>query len=205
MAAEIHQRAPARPLDIPEPVGVRSGVLLALLHEVDATERALVRHPLRLDVLRREEQLLGVQQQDARPRAGVDHRVSLFQGETERFLTNDVLARACGLDRDPRMEVVGRRDPDHVDVGVAHQLAIVAVGSRHAVPRRELAGMPRRRRGDGDDRCLVGDHARRRADALRLKPRPDDPDPDSRRHGIPAPTLGRPLIHCCAASFRWRG
>ena len=95
VAAEVHERAAARLLDVPEPVGVRAGVLLALLHEMDAPERAFVRHLLRLDVLRREEQLLGVEQQHAGLGARVDHRVRFLERDAERLLADDVLSGAA--------------------------------------------------------------------------------------------------------------
>ena len=100
VAAEVHDGAAARLFDVPEPVGVRAGVLLALLHEMNASERALVRHLLRLDVFRREEQLLGVEQEHAGLRARVDHRVGFLESHAERLLADDVLAGRGGVDGD---------------------------------------------------------------------------------------------------------
>src|SRR5690349_666152 len=99
MAAEIHERAAAGLLDVPEPVGVRTVVLLTLLHEMDATEGALVRHLLRLHVLWGEEKLLRVQQQYIGLPARVDHLVGLLEGDAERLLADDVLPGAGGVDR----------------------------------------------------------------------------------------------------------
>ena len=110
VAAEVHQRPAARLIDVPEPVGVRARVLLSLLHDVDATERAFVRHLLRLHVLRREEQLLGVEQQHARLRARLDHRVGFLERDAERLLADDVLAGARRVDRDLRVQSVRRGD-----------------------------------------------------------------------------------------------
>ena len=65
VAAHVHEDAAARARDVPEPVGVRPEVLLALLDEVDLAEGAFPRHLLGLDVLGREEELLGVHEEDA--------------------------------------------------------------------------------------------------------------------------------------------
>ena len=149
--AEVHQRAAPRLVDVPEPVGVRPGVLLPLLHEMDAPERPLVGHLLRLHVLRREEQLLRVEQQHAGLGAGVDHRVRFLERHAERLLAHDVLPRARRVDRDLRVHPVRRGDGDQLDLRIAQQ----RVDSRRSVwrcraawrtPRSFLASVRRRRR-----------------------------------------------------------
>jgi hypothetical protein len=164
-------------------------VLLSLLDQMDPSERALVRHLLRLDVLRREEELLGVEEEDAGLRARIDHRVGLLERDAERLLADDVLPRQRGFDRQPRVQSVRRRDRDHLDVGVAQHLAVIGVVPRDAVAARERLGIPRRRRGDGDDLGLLGHRLHRRRDAVGLEARADDPDLHL-RHGALRPRRG---------------
>jgi len=156
------------------------GVLLALLHEVHAAERTLVGHLLRLYVLRCEEQLLGVEQQHPGLLTGVDHRVRFLEGDAQRLLAHDVLAGPRGVDRDLRMETVGRRNGNHLDLGIAQQVAIVGVRLRDTVALGERGGVALRRRGDRDELGLFRDRLYRARDAISLKPRADDADFDSR-------------------------
>ena len=79
MAAHVHEDATAGFVDIPEPVGVRAGMLLALLHQIHFAERTLIRHLFRLEIFRRKEQLFGVRQHDALLLADLDHVVGLFE------------------------------------------------------------------------------------------------------------------------------
>ena len=141
MAAQVHQRAAAGLLDVPEPVGVRAGVLLALLDEVDVAERALVRHLLRLHVLRREEQLLGVHEEHALRRG---RRRSSRRPPPASRRAASRRRRACRRARrrsSSGVQPVRRRDRDHLDVRLAQQLAVVgdtSAGCRSAArtPRR---------------------------------------------------------------------
>ena len=94
-------------------------MLLALLHQVHAAECTLVRQLLRLHVFRREEQLLGVEQQHARFAARVDHRVGLLDGHTQRLLAHHVLAGLGGVERELCVQPIGRCDRHHLDVRIA--------------------------------------------------------------------------------------
>ncbi len=176
VAAEVHHRPTARLRDVPEPVGVRSGVLLSLFYEVDATERSLIRHLFRLHVLRRKEQLLGVQQQHARLAAGVDHRVGLLQRDTQRLLADDVLPRFGGVDRDLRVQTIRGGNRDELDLRISEQFVVVRVGCRDAVSLREARRLSPGRRRDPDHFAFVGHHLYRVCDAVRLKARAYDAD-----------------------------
>ena len=142
VAPQVHRRSAPGLRHVPEPVRVRSRVLLPLLHQVHAAEGAFVRHLLRLHVLGREEQLLGVEQQHTGLAARVDHRVRLLERETEGLLAHHVLAGCGGVDRDLGVQPVGCGDRNQFDRGVAQQLAVVGVGARDAVPLGEIRRVP---------------------------------------------------------------
>src|SRR5690242_21950731 len=88
-----------------------------------------------------------------------------------------MLARVSGVDSDPSMDIVRRRDVDQLDARVAEELTIVGVERGDAVPSSERFGIPARRRGDSDDLRLLRHHFHRSGDAVRLEARPDDADP----------------------------
>src|SRR6266850_7389254 len=71
-----------------KPISVRAGMFLTLFHEVHPAERSFISHLLRLHVLRRKEQLLGVEQQHARLAADVDHRVRFLEGHAQRLFAD---------------------------------------------------------------------------------------------------------------------
>ena len=100
-------------------------MFLALFDQVDAAECALIRHLLRLHVFRRKEQLLGIEQQHARLRAGVDHRIGFLERHAQRLFAHDVLAGSGGIDRDLRVQAIGGGDRNHLDLRIAQQLAVV--------------------------------------------------------------------------------
>jgi hypothetical protein len=143
---------------------------------MDPSERSFVRHLLRLHVLRREEELFGVEQEHACLRASVEHGVSLLKRDTERLFAHDVLPGTSGVDRYARVQAVGRRDRDHLDGGVAQHLAIVGIGSWNSVTSRERVGVSGARRRDRDHLGLLGHRPHRGSDAIRLKARPNDSD-----------------------------
>jgi len=70
---------------------------------VHAAECPFVRQLLCLQVLWREKQLFGVEQQHARRAARVDHRVGFFHRQAERLLAHHVLAGLGGVDGDLRV------------------------------------------------------------------------------------------------------
>ena len=96
VAAHVHEHPASGTLDVPEPFGVRAEVHLGLLHEVHLTECTLVGHLLRLAVLRREVQLLGVEEMDAVLFGCLVHAVALGDRHRHRLLHHHVLAcRRC--------------------------------------------------------------------------------------------------------------
>lgn len=117
-------------------VGVRAPVLQVGAAEVeDLADRALFdvllgqRHGGRATVVERDGG------DDARLLRGLVHAARLFRGGREGLLADDVLARLGGGDRDLRVQVVGRRDVDHVDRRVVDH---VAPRGREALPRVAL-------------------------------------------------------------------
>ena len=176
VAAEIHDRTTARLCDVPEPGRVWAGVLLALLDQMDTTERAFVGHLFRLHVFRCEEQLLGVEQQHTRSAAGVDHRVGFLECDAQRLLADDVLAGLRRVDRDLRMQAVRGGDRDHLDVRIAEQVVVIGKGLGHAVALGELRRVTLGRRGDRHELGLFGDRLHGARDAIGLKAGTDDAD-----------------------------
>ena len=176
VATQVHERAAARLLDVPEPVGVRSRVLLALLYQVDSPEGAFVRHLLCLDVFRREEKLLGVEKEDAGPGAGIDHRVGFLERDAKRLLADDMLSGRRGVDRHACVEAIGRGDRDHFDPRVAQHLTVVGVEGRDSVSARKSLCVPLRWRGNSDYFHLFRHRLHRGGDAIRLETRADNSD-----------------------------
>ena len=174
MATEVHQRAAAGLIDVPEPVGVRARVLLRLFDEVNAAEGPFIGHLFRLHVFRCEEQLLGVQQQHTGLLAGVEHCVRLLERDAKRFFTHHVFPGARRIDRHRRVQAIRGRDGHHLDRGILEHLAIVCIVRRNAVSRGECPRIPSRRRGHRHHLRLVRHHPHRRRDAVRLKSRADD-------------------------------
>ncbi len=151
-------------------------MLFSLLHQVDSPEGSLVRHLLRLHVFRREEQLLGVEQQHARLGARVDHRVGFLERDTQRLFANDVLAGFGGVDRDLRVQAVGRGDRDQLDLGIAQQIVIIAVRVRDAVALGEIRRVAFGRRRDRHQLGLFRDRFHGARNAIGLEARADDAD-----------------------------
>jgi hypothetical protein len=151
-------------------------VLLTLFHDMDTTKGAFIGHLLRLDVLRRKEELFGIEKQDASLVARLDHRVRFLERHTERFLADDVLAGACGVNGDLRVESIWCGDGDQLDRRIAQHLTVVGVEGRNAMTPGERFGVPRRRRRDGDELRFVWDCLDRRGDAVGLEARADDTD-----------------------------
>ena len=82
----------------------------------------------------------------------VDHALGLGRGQGQRLLAQDVLAGLGGRDRPLRVEVVGQRDVDRVDLGIGEQRLVGGVGARDAqLGCATLRAGPGVARGDGHD------------------------------------------------------
>ena len=93
VATEIHERAAAAAIYIPEPWSMWSKMLFALFHEMDFAERAIIRHFLCLKVFGGEEKFLGVQQQDTCLPGDMNHLLAFLDRHSQWFFTYHVLAR----------------------------------------------------------------------------------------------------------------
>src|SRR5262245_60683982 len=131
MTAHVHQHAAARLIDIPEPVAMRTGMLLELLQQVDVTYGAFLGEMPDTLVLRREAQFLGVHQLAAMLAAHRNHVVRFFERYRQRFLDDDVLAGTGGGDRRAVMKEVGQADVDNLAIGLGNQLIDVGVPLRN--------------------------------------------------------------------------
>src|SRR5205814_1877161 len=87
----------------------------------------------------------------------------------QRLLAHHVLAGAGGVNRDLGVQTIGSGDRDHLDVGIAQQLAVVGVRARDAVPPGEARGVSPRGRGHGDDLRFVRDRAPGPLDAFTIR------------------------------------
>ena len=151
-------------------------MFLALFHEVHPAKCAFIRHLLRLDVFRREEQLLGIQQQDAGVATRVDHRIGFLERHTHGFFANDVLTGFGGIDRDRRVQAIGGSDRNHFDSGIAQQVVVVGVRLGDAVALGELGRMASGRRGDRHELGLFRDPFHRARNTVGLKAGAHDAD-----------------------------
>ena len=133
MATHVHQRAATGLIEVVEPVAVRAGVLFALSQVIDRSERAFAHELPNTLVLRREAQFLGVHQLPIMSLARRDHLVSLFEGEAERLLDDDVLAGVRGSDRDVRVQVVRYADVRDVAVCTCKRLVEIGEPTRNPV------------------------------------------------------------------------
>ena len=112
---------------------MRAEMFLALLHQVNFAERALVRHFFHFHVFRGEQQLFGIHEQYARFLADVDHLVGFFQRHGQRLLAHHMLARIGDVTRHRAVKMVGRVDGDHLDIFLFEHLAIVVIHVRDAI------------------------------------------------------------------------
>src|SRR5713101_7932394 len=92
VAAEIHERATAGTIDVPEPRAVRTKMFFALLHEINFSESAGVGHFLGFQIFWREEKLFAVHEEDAVLFRGGDHLFAFGNGHGQRLFADDVLA-----------------------------------------------------------------------------------------------------------------
>ena len=65
---------------------------------------------------------------DSGARANGEQSLCLRDGEAERLLAENMLARLGGLDRPGNVQMIGKRIVDGVDVGVGKKLFVGAVG-----------------------------------------------------------------------------
>jgi hypothetical protein len=176
MAPEIHQRAAARAIYIPEPLAVRAEVLLALLHEVNFSEGAGVGHFLGFEIFWGEEKLFAVHQQDAVFFRDGDHLFAFFNGHRQRLLADDVLARGGTVFGHLGVQAVWRADADHFDVALFEHLAVAGERARDTKSIGKCGGVARRRGGNRDDFRFVRHDLQSRGVNVRLELRSDDAD-----------------------------
>ena len=67
-------------------------------------------------------------------------RSALCGGERDRLLAQHVLAGRCRLDRERHVQMVGQRIVHRLDLGIAQQLGVGAVGARYAERLRAPPG-----------------------------------------------------------------
>ncbi len=87
-----------------------------------------------------------------------------------------MLAGGRDIERHLAMQIVGRRDGDHLDIGLFQHLAIVGEDSRDPVAFREFRGVTRRRRSDRDNFRFFRHDLKGSGVNIRLKLRSDDSD-----------------------------
>ena len=126
MAAQVEQGASADSLHIPKPLCMGAKVFLALLDQVHFAEGAGVGHFLRLDILRREQERLGIEQQDS-VRGTLQSSGPPRQRDTERLLTDDVLACLRHGDCHLAVQGIGRCDADRLHLRILGQFPVIVV------------------------------------------------------------------------------
>ena len=87
-----------------------------------------------------------------------------------------MLPRVGGVDRDLRVQAVGRGDRDHLDVRIAQEIAVIGVGVRDAVPLGKVSRVALGRRCHGDQLGSIRYGFHCPSDAVRLEAGADDPD-----------------------------
>ena len=85
MAAEVHERAAAAAIDVPEPFAVRAEMFFALLDEINFAEGAGVGHFFDFEIFRSEEEFFAVHEEDAGFFCGGDHFFAFGDGHGERL------------------------------------------------------------------------------------------------------------------------
>src|ERR1700722_4013013 len=176
VAAEIHERAAAAAIDVPEPFAVRAEMLFALLDEINFAEGAGVGHFFDFEIFRREEKLFTVHQEDAGLFCGGDHFFALGDGHGERLFADDVLPYSGGVFGHLAMKAVGSADADDFDGGIFEHFAIVGVGAGNVEALGEMFGVAGSGRGDGDEFGFVGHDLKRGGVDVGLELRADDAD-----------------------------
>ncbi len=77
-----------------------------------------------------------------------DEPFNLLRVQSDRFLTQDVLARLDGFDRPFHVDVIGQRNIDRVDFRVGEQCLVTVVCDGQTVPGRGFTSLLRRSRRD---------------------------------------------------------
>src|SRR6185312_9320323 len=176
VAAEVHQRAAAGALHIPEPIAVRAEVLFTLLDEVDLAEAALIGHFFGLNVFRREEELFRIGQQHAFALAGIDHLVCFGERYAKRLFANHVFPGVREIDGHLGMQVIRGRNRHHLDIGLLEHLFVILKHARDAILPGELLRIAGGRRCNGDDFRLLRHELKRCAVYVPFESRSDDSD-----------------------------
>ena len=181
MAAHVREHAAAGAIDIPEVGRVGAVVLLRLLDQGRAAERAGVEQRLHPHILRREAHLLGIHEEHAGILAGGDHAVGLGHAQAHGLLQHDVLAGSGAVQHQRAVGVVGRADRHHVDIVVLQQRAVICAVVGEAVRLCESLGVPRRRRRHSDQFRMGVAHERAGVDSAH-ELRTQEPDTNRFRH-----------------------
>ena len=174
MRAEIEQRPAPSSLHIPEPLRVRTEVLLALFNQVHFAKGAGVCHLFRLAILGGEEKLLGIEQQHTVGAAGLDHRVSLGRCDTERLLADNMFARPPHGNGHFAMQSVGSGNGDRLNSRVSRQLFVIGINLRNLVAIGETLRVCSGGRSHRHNGHIVFNHADRGCVAIRLELRAND-------------------------------
>ena len=176
VTAEVHERAAARTIHVPEPETVRPEMFFALLDEMNFAERAGIRHFLGFQIFWREEKLLTVQQKNAVAFRHRNHFFTLGNGHRQRFFANNVFTGRGDVFRHLRVQTIRRGDGNHFDVGLFQHLAVVGVHARDAKFLSQLGCIARCGRSDCHHFCVVRHDLKGCGLDVRLKLRTDDPN-----------------------------
>ncbi len=130
---------------------MRPEMFLRLLHHVDFAESAVVGHLLRLDVLWREIEFLGVHQQDSVLTARLDHEVCLFEGHTQGLFTNHVFPSRRRVARHLCVQRVRDGDGDHLQITLSEHGPVIGKKTGNLMLACEPLGVAGRRRGNRHD------------------------------------------------------
>ena len=138
----------------------------------DAAPSQMVQHGQRSRLV---VQPIGRHQEDARLSRGLDHRRTFRLGRGQRFLDQDMLARARRPDRIVGMHGVRQRDVDCIDRAVGQQSVIGLIGHHpgHAMKVCKLAALGKVARDNGRDHRIPGLRDARHEGFLRNPSRPD--------------------------------
>src|SRR5207244_6807219 len=94
VTAHIKENAAAAAVRVPEPIGMGTGMFLALLDQVHFAQSAFVDKLLGADVLRREAEFLRVHELHAGLVASGDHLFRLLQVHAQLFFANEMISYA---------------------------------------------------------------------------------------------------------------
>src|SRR5215211_5320983 len=127
VAAHIEHHATAGTVYVPEPGHVWTRMFFGLLSKEWFADRAFVDQHFGADVFRREQEFLGIHQQDSRLLAFLDHLIRLFERDAERLLDNDMFPRTCRIHHNLTVQIIGDADVNDIDLFVLQHLTIITV------------------------------------------------------------------------------